>query len=262
MQKLDVSVLKQLYANYSPFMTNEELVKAYRKITNKNISSERIREEFNQKIQKGLLNEAIIKAELLKSFCFNKNPINNIVVFEYNTGNSRADLCVFNGKSIVFEIKTEFDTFNRLQTQLSDYLKTYQYLYLVIPRVKLDEALVFVKNENIGILIYEIKRNRLSFETIREPHLNKSIDSQFQLNLLTKSQLAKYQSIPIQSKDMMIESILLNHSREEINTIFIKETKNKFKKKWLFVYENRYKIKPLDFQWFYKNNVSVEAIYV
>ncbi|UOG30238.1 sce7726 family protein [Leptospira noguchii] len=53
------------------------------------------------------------------------------ILSELRISNSKADLTMFNGKSVGYEIKSELDKPVRLKTQISDYLSFFQYSYLV-----------------------------------------------------------------------------------------------------------------------------------
>ena len=59
----------------------------------------------------------------------------------------------------------------------------------------------------------------------------------------------------------MIKKIIESHTKDQINRHFIDLMKEKYQERWLYLYENRNIIKPLDYQWFFKNNISVEAVY-
>lgn len=122
MKSITLEDLRLLFNYYSPLKTDLQLIEAYTKISQSSFdSSKDIRDTYNKLIQRGFLNESVIKADFIEKYSFKQNPSRMISVFELNTGTSRADICMFNGKSMVFEIKTEYDTFTRLDRQLSDY---------------------------------------------------------------------------------------------------------------------------------------------
>ncbi|WP_051845776.1 sce7726 family protein [Vibrio parahaemolyticus] len=58
---------------------------------------------------------------------------------EFRVANSLADVVVANGTTTVFEIKTEFDSFERLDGQISDYSKAFDHIHVVIPEKKIDD---------------------------------------------------------------------------------------------------------------------------
>lgn len=75
--------------------------------------------------------------ELYKSILFSKIILPQItedtdtILSELRISSSKADLTMFNGKSVGYEIKSELDKPVRLKTQISDYLSFFQYSYLV-----------------------------------------------------------------------------------------------------------------------------------
>lgn len=66
-------------------------------------------------------------------------------------GTSIADVVILNGTSTVYEIKTDFDTFTRLPTQIADYQKFSEYVYVVVSDRRIQAAEQQVP-KNIGIL--------------------------------------------------------------------------------------------------------------
>jgi len=262
MKSLKLEDLRLLFNCYSPLKTNRQLVHHYNQISQSNFESNiNIRDIYNNQILKGFLNETVIKAAFIEKYSFKKTHSNTITVFELNTGSSRADICMLNGTSMVFEIKTEFDTYVRLNGQIADYKKAYEYLNLIIPKSKIDEALKVV-NEDIGVIVYSVDKGKINFSTYRDPVYNSSLDSLFQLEQLTKNQLSKITNMTNQSKEYMIEFLIKSKSSEQINRYFIDVMKDKYRDRWLYLYQHRKTIKPLDYQWFFKNNLSIEAVYI
>lgn len=238
-----------------------QLINHYNQISQSSFDSNKnIRDQYNNEILKDFLNESVIKAAFVEKFSFKKTKSSTVTVFELNTGSSRADICMLNGKSMVFEIKTEYDTFYRLEGQIADYKRAYQYLNLIIPQSKLEEA-YRITDESIGIITYSKVKGKITFNIDREPFPNQSYDSLFQLEQLTKKQLTSILCTPELSKDEMIQKIIELHTKDQINRYFIDLMKEKYKERWIYLYENRNIIKPLDYQWFFKNNISVEAVY-
>ncbi|WP_390899973.1 sce7726 family protein [Yersinia aleksiciae] len=68
---------------------------------------------------------------------------------------------MFNGTSTAYEIKTELDSFDRLDSQLSSYQKVFEHVYIVIPPTKLKLAECSIPS-NIGIIILTEKGNIVS----------------------------------------------------------------------------------------------------
>ena len=70
---------------------------------------------------------------------------------EQHVGDSIVDLAVFNGTSTAYEIKTEFDSDRRLVSQASNYLKTFEQVYLVT-HPGLAERYLRVAHPDVGVL--------------------------------------------------------------------------------------------------------------
>jgi hypothetical protein len=95
---------------------------------------------------------------------------------EFRVGNNKADVVILNGTSSVYEIKSEYDTFNRLQNQLDTYLEIFDYVN-VITTFSQANKLYSILPEKIGILVLtdsntisiikEAKSNKENFNPAR-----------------------------------------------------------------------------------------------
>ncbi len=110
-------------------------------------------------------NEKDLKIEVYK-FLLKKNK-EAITIPEYSIGNRRADYISFDEKKInctIVEIKSELDTFERLEAQLEAYSKIANNIYLAIDKkqyTKLISKNIPVPN-HVGILIFDnSKKNKL-----------------------------------------------------------------------------------------------------
>lgn len=70
---------------------------------------------------------------------------------EIRSGSSRADVAILNGTSSVYEIKSEFDSFDRLDAQLLDYRKIFDRINIVTTEDQAFQALT-VASPNIGVI--------------------------------------------------------------------------------------------------------------
>jgi len=265
MENFEIEQLRRLYACYSPLTTNKKLLDCYLKITNdprQSLSS--IRKAYNKNILNGFWNEAVIKSAFVKKFCFKRSPSATVTIFELNVKSSRADLCIINGSSMVFEIKTEYDTFARLEKQLNDYISTFDYINMIVPESSIQQTVEGV-GDLIGIISY--KKNSsggIAFEIVREPQINNKIDSETQLSQLSISELRNTQNLKGSTsfnRSELIKNILNDFCKDEINEIYRNYIKNKYREKWCFLRDNRNQIYDIDFQWFFKNNIPVSIVY-
>ena len=105
------------------------------------------------------------------------DPAEALLTGEFRSGESRADVVILNGTSSVYEIKTEYDSFVKLPSQLSDYRKIFDRIWVVVPDQLVSSALKLV-DEGTGLLGIGEK---LQITTIREPISNKSNTSPSQI---------------------------------------------------------------------------------
>ena len=82
------------------------------------------------------------------------NPEEALLTDEFDVGQSRADVVVINDTSTVYEIKTEFDSLDRLESQFLDYSRVFDKIFLVTTEKRYKEVLPKLY-EPIGIYIME-----------------------------------------------------------------------------------------------------------
>lgn len=130
--------------------------------TNKELIS-----EIYEKLKLGYRNEYYYKNTLLNKLLFNKhNPYKTTALTEIPVAKSKADFIMINGKAVVYEIKTELDNFERLDSQLENYYKAFDHVCVVTGEANVDNLKKKLNNINVGI--YKItKRGALAIE--REP---------------------------------------------------------------------------------------------
>ena len=114
---------------------------------------------FNEFVNYIILNfyicERVVKYHFID---FLKNAMHDIVAFEMSIGDSRIDICRINGALCAYEIKTEFDNYDRLSSQMTDYLQTKKKVYVIVPIQKTDIIKMHIPQE-CGIIAYRIDRN-------------------------------------------------------------------------------------------------------
>lgn len=122
-------------------------------------------------LSKNYRNEYIYKNTIIKKILLGKHSLNTAyLINECRVGNSKADSVILNGTSTVYEIKSEFDTFNRLETQLNDYKKAFEFIYVVIPSKSLIKLESYLNDDSIGIIIFN---NKNVLSVIKEAKSNK-----------------------------------------------------------------------------------------
>ena len=97
--------------------------------------------------------EYVYKNFITKNILLGRHSLNTSTLLnEFRVGSSLADLVLINGKSVVYEIKTELDTPDRLEDQLKDYQKAFPNVYLVTHHSLIDKYLSILKDENVGLI--------------------------------------------------------------------------------------------------------------
>ncbi|MBQ9211557.1 MAG: sce7726 family protein [Clostridia bacterium] len=83
-------------------------------------------------------------------------------------GKSKADFIMINGKAVVYEIKTELDTFERLERQITDYYKAFDHVCVVTSEVKYEQLRHILRDSPVGIYVLNSK-NMFSRSKRKEP---------------------------------------------------------------------------------------------
>lgn len=119
---------------------------------------------------KNYRNEYIYKNVIANKILFNKHSLNTSqMLTEFRVGRSKADVVLLNGASTVYEIKSQYDSFARLEKQIQAYFEIFDYINVITSPSqykKLDSILP----DKAGILVLT---NRNTISTIREPKSNK-----------------------------------------------------------------------------------------
>lgn len=119
---------------------------------------------------KNYRNEYIYKNTIANKILLGKHSLNTShMLTEFRVGKCKADAVVINGTSTVYEIKSEFDSFARLESQVKAYYQIFDHINVVTSNrqaLKLKSILP----DAVGILALT-DRNTIS--TIRESKSNK-----------------------------------------------------------------------------------------
>jgi hypothetical protein len=130
--------------------------------------------DFLQKVYsflfKNYRNEYIYKNVLANKILIGKHSLNTAqMLTEFRVGKCKADAVVLNGTSTVYEIKSELDSFNRLESQLNAYMQVFDHINVITSKQQAGKLLKDIP-EIIGILIVT---DRKSISTLRESISNK-----------------------------------------------------------------------------------------
>lgn len=114
-------------------------------------------------------NEYFYQNTLLNKLLLGKHSVNTTTALtQLPIAKSKADFVLINGKAVVYEIKTELDSFDRLKTQLSDYYKAFNTVCVVTSENQYARAYEILKESPVGINVLTSK-NQLSLSLRKDP---------------------------------------------------------------------------------------------
>jgi hypothetical protein len=97
--------------------------------------------------------EYLYKNTLINKLLLEKYDINTTTVLnEFKIGSSIADFVLLNGEARVFEIKSEFDSLDKLKKQLEDYQQFANKIYIVTNTKYIDKLFDLYGDSHIGII--------------------------------------------------------------------------------------------------------------
>lgn len=104
------------------------------------------------KLKNNYRNEYVYKNAIAEKIVRGRHKLANVsYVTEFRVGHSIADVAVFNGTSTAYEIKTEFDSFERLESQLNSYSLVFDRVFVMVPALYVDKAVSIVP-PHVGVL--------------------------------------------------------------------------------------------------------------
>lgn len=111
---------------------------------------------------------------------------------EYTTysGKSRADIVAINSHINAFEIKSDYDSLNRLSSQVKEYDRNFEKNYIVVGNKYIDRAINCVPR-HWGIVHVYKRNNNIVFQNCRRPILNPNLDFKYFLGLIESKELKK-----------------------------------------------------------------------
>lgn len=116
-------------------------------------------------------NEYFYQNTLLNRLLLGKHSLNTTTALtQIPIGRSKADFILINGKAVVYEIKTELDSFERLETQLKDYFTAFNHVCVVTSMSHYEKAAALLENTPVGIYVLT-EKNQLSKKFLKEPKM-------------------------------------------------------------------------------------------
>ncbi|MBW2663773.1 MAG: sce7726 family protein [Deltaproteobacteria bacterium] len=119
---------------------------------------------------KNYRNEYIYKNVLANKILIGKHSLNTShMLTEFRAGKNKADVVILNGTTTVYEIKSQYDSFARLEKQIQSYFEIFDYIN-VITSPSHAKTLDTILPEKAGVLVLT---DRNTITTIRKPKSNK-----------------------------------------------------------------------------------------
>ena len=147
-------------------------------------------------------NEYYYKNTLLNKLLLGIHSVNTTTALtEIPIAKSKADFVLINGKAVVYEIKTELDNLDRLESQINDYFKAFDHVAVVT--YKENTAAIQKKIESIGkpVGIYVLQKQGTIKEVQEPEEYKEELDSEILYKILRKPEyeeiiLKKYGFLP------------------------------------------------------------------
>ena len=141
-------------------------------------------------------NEYFYKNTLLNKLLLGVHSVNTTTALtEMAIAKSKADFVLINGKAVVYEIKTELDNLERLNSQIDDYYKAFDHVAVVTYEKNLQQLQKVLDSMDKPVGIYLLRKNG-KLGTIRKPErYSGNLDKETIFKLLRKSE---YEDIIVQ----------------------------------------------------------------
>ena len=226
------------------------------------IQSKAFSNEFiNHLLMRYYICERVVKYHFIKHL---KDSLHDIVAFEMAIGDSRIDICRINGKLCAYEIKTEYDNYDRLSTQMKDYFNAFEKVYVIVPIQKVEIVKKHIP-QKCGIITYRAdKKHNMIFSYRRTAEKN-ICDIDFCLRSLSSAELIKLLKLldikPLRTKEENLDYILSIAKKRNIWSTYKLFLKGKYNEQWDYLKNNFEKILPIDCQSFFSSRMDPNMLY-
>lgn len=194
MSKNNINILNRIFTrntfrhwiDLTSDKTYKSVVKRY-VVNPDNKNNEQLISEIYCELKNNYRNEYYYKNTLLNKLLLGVHSINSTTALtEIAIAKSKADFVMINGKAVVYEIKTELDNLDRLDSQINDYYKAFNRVVVVT----CEENLLALQrkldciDKPIGIYILQ-KNGRFKIERKPEDY-NDCIDAEVLFKIMRK----------------------------------------------------------------------------
>lgn len=222
----------------------KEVVKRYVDNPNKKNNAQLISEIYTV-LKKDYRNEYYYKNTLLNKLLLGIHSVNTTTALtEIPIANSKADFVLINGKAVVYEIKTELDNLERLESQINDYYKAFNHVAVVtcMDNLKALQDKLELIGKPVGI--YVLQKNG-AMKTIAKPEVYKDdIDAKVLFKILRKKE---FETI-IQQEYGYLPEVSAFEYYSECKKLFLKIDIEKNYTEFLKIIKKRAKIEKENFE--------------
>ena len=258
-------VAQCLSDSYSTVMSESGLSKLLESVLSADsidYSHSSARELINRIVLGSYPNETTVKANFINRVLLPQNP-KTVSIFELPVGKSRVDMCKVNGHSAAYEIKTDLDTFARLEGQLKDYFDVFETVYVITSEERWQDLPDYVPDA-CGIYSYKQRADgSLVFCVRRAAKKSDNLDSRKQLSAMPKKQLCSLLGTSGDniSKQDLVDRCILEFGSHSVNLFFKRYLKKRYGCYWDRFRELQPDIYEIDYQWFYRYGLSPQTVY-
>jgi len=136
-------------------------------------------------MEKGYRNEYIYKNIILKKLLLGRHSLKTTTALtEVPVKKSKADFVLINGKAVVYEIKTELDTLERVRSQIDDYFSAFTNVCIISSEKHFEKILNIYDGTAVGVCVLTSK-NTISLK--KKPVEDRSrLDQEIIFKILNK----------------------------------------------------------------------------
>ena len=133
------------------------------------LSNGEIIHKLYSQMSKCYRNEYFYQNTLLNTLLLGKHSVRTTTALSQVTvGKAVADFILINGKAVVYEIKSDLDSFDRLESQIEAYYHAFDHVCVVAPESSFSKLNTMFSNSPVGIYVLT-KRNTMSAKFRKEP---------------------------------------------------------------------------------------------
>lgn len=203
------------------------------KILSSNVNTSSIHDIYSSAFEflsQNYRNEYVYKNFIARKILRSKHSLqSSVLLSEFRVGQNKADLVLLNGCSTCYEIKTEYDSLNRLEDQLQSYIRLFEKVYVVCPSsLQIDvEAII---PHSVGIMVLT---DNNTLRTIKEAISNEIFDISLMMKSLRKEEYLDIAEniyglkidVPNTQVFDLCFKILNKSDRAVVNNLFLKTLK-------------------------------------